>query len=69
MTIVAFTSKRERMISELTKAKEAAAKLHLIAESLAEVVRNKHLRMDASNHAAMLQGLLSVVIKDLENGK
>lgn len=69
MTILVFTSKRERMISELTRAKEAAAQLHLIAERLADAIHNKPVRMDASNHAAMIQGLLSGVIRDLENGK
>lgn len=72
--VVHFPSKRERMISELTAAKAEATALYVIAEILADSSPIPSARLNAARNTARecsskIQGLLSGVIKDLENGK
>jgi len=68
--IVPFPTWRQRMIAELARADAEAMKLNVIAEGLADKHGDKLARMNASNAAAMLRGIIGGVIHDLErNGR
>lgn len=67
-SIIPISSRASRLQNALRAIKDAKAagvELHIIAESLS-VQHDETARRDAANYAALLQGLLTGAIQDIE---